>query len=238
MKPSPPLLDQPLSEPEQDRLALFLSGLSNPDALSFEALDGFLCAIAVGPVSILPSEYLPAIWGGELVGGDAFEDEASATFVFTSVMRHLNSIIHAFQRDGVYLPWMEEPASGLRLGQPWALGFMRAVNLRRLEWAPLIEDEYQGGSVLPIALLSGEVDPDWLARPATEKEQEKHAELMIAGCAGIYRYFLGSRGLAPADLRPAEPVRRSGPKVGRNDPCPCGSGRKFKLCCGAGGVRH
>lgn len=29
----------------------------------------------------------------------------------------------------------------------------------------------------------------------------------------------------------ARPVRRSGPKVGRNDPCPCGSGRKFKHCC-------
>jgi len=28
------------------------------------------------------------------------------------------------------------------------------------------------------------------------------------------------------------PVRRSEPKVGRNDPCPCGSGKKFKKCCG------
>lgn len=27
-------------------------------------------------------------------------------------------------------------------------------------------------------------------------------------------------------------VRRSAPKVGRNDPCPCGSGKKFKQCCG------
>jgi uncharacterized protein YecA (UPF0149 family) len=26
-------------------------------------------------------------------------------------------------------------------------------------------------------------------------------------------------------------VRRAGPKVGRNDPCPCGSGQKFKKCC-------
>jgi len=31
---------------------------------------------------------------------------------------------------------------------------------------------------------------------------------------------------------PATPARRSGPKVGRNDPCPCGSGKKFKKCCG------
>lgn len=29
-----------------------------------------------------------------------------------------------------------------------------------------------------------------------------------------------------------EPVRRAEPKVGRNDPCPCGSGRKYKKCCG------
>jgi SEC-C motif domain protein len=28
------------------------------------------------------------------------------------------------------------------------------------------------------------------------------------------------------------PVRASGPKVGRNDPCPCGSGKKYKHCCG------
>ena len=31
----------------------------------------------------------------------------------------------------------------------------------------------------------------------------------------------------------AEPVRRKGPQVGRNDPCPCGSGKKYKKCCGA-----
>jgi preprotein translocase subunit SecA len=35
----------------------------------------------------------------------------------------------------------------------------------------------------------------------------------------------------PADIAIA-PVR-SGPKVGRNDPCPCGSGKKYKACCGA-----
>jgi preprotein translocase subunit SecA len=29
-----------------------------------------------------------------------------------------------------------------------------------------------------------------------------------------------------------EPVRREGKKVGRNDPCPCGSGKKYKKCCG------
>ena len=29
-----------------------------------------------------------------------------------------------------------------------------------------------------------------------------------------------------------EPYRNEGPKIGRNDPCPCGSGKKYKNCCG------
>ena len=37
-------------------------------------------------------------------------------------------------------------------------------------------------------------------------------------------YYLDGKG--------QQPVRRETPKVGRNDPCPCGSGKKFKKCCG------
>ena len=29
---------------------------------------------------------------------------------------------------------------------------------------------------------------------------------------------------------PSEPIVRAGPRVGRNDPCPCGSGKKYKKC--------
>ena len=36
---------------------------------------------------------------------------------------------------------------------------------------------------------------------------------------------------APAKV---ETVVHEGPKIGRNDPCPCGSGKKYKKCCGAG----
>ncbi|MGE0628861.1 MAG: SEC-C metal-binding domain-containing protein [Hyphomicrobiaceae bacterium] len=33
------------------------------------------------------------------------------------------------------------------------------------------------------------------------------------------------------DFAPVRQVVRGGPKIGRNDPCPCGSGRKYKKCC-------
>ncbi|MGY8656098.1 MAG: preprotein translocase subunit SecA [Verrucomicrobiia bacterium] len=38
---------------------------------------------------------------------------------------------------------------------------------------------------------------------------------------------------AAAEIEKAQPIQ-SGPKVGRNDPCPCGSGKKYKKCCGRG----
>lgn len=34
------------------------------------------------------------------------------------------------------------------------------------------------------------------------------------------------------ELVAQKPVMREGPRVGRNDPCPCGSGKKYKKCCG------
>lgn len=43
-------------------------------------------------------------------------------------------------------------------------------------------------------------------------------------------------GEAPSEEKAPkrEPVKRKEPKIGRNDPCPCGSGLKYKNCCGKG----
>ena len=40
--------------------------------------------------------------------------------------------------------------------------------------------------------------------------------------------FIDGKIIGPA------PIRREQPKIGRNDPCPCGSGKKYKKCCGRG----
>ena len=59
---------------------------------------------------------------------------------------------------------------------------------------------------------------------ALEKEfaRKKQRELAAAQMAG------GSTASQPSQ-------RRTGEKVGRNDPCPCGSGKKYKKCHGAEG---
>jgi preprotein translocase subunit SecA len=44
-----------------------------------------------------------------------------------------------------------------------------------------------------------------------------------------------ARMAGAGDRQPVQQVVRGAAKVGRNDPCPCGSGKKYKKCCGAGG---
>jgi SEC-C motif domain protein len=57
------------------------------------------------------------------------------------------------------------------------------------------------------------------------------------GERGAWRFVDGDTGARLVDQRPptssSQPVPQSAPKVGRNDPCPCGSGKKYKKCCGA-----
>jgi len=46
-------------------------------------------------------------------------------------------------------------------------------------------------------------------------------------------FATASAGAGGGDGQAPQPVRRVGPKVGRNEPCPCGSGKKYKKCCAA-----
>jgi hypothetical protein len=83
-----------------------------------------------------------------------------------------------------------------------------------------IEDAYAYGPEDPPEL------DDWLDLYGEGPEEEADVDLEeLAAQRDL---------LAPLDgLAPAEGPLRSDPKVGRNDPCPCGSGKKFKKCCGA-----
>ena len=68
--------------------------------------------------------------------------------------------------------------------------------------------------------------------PVSAEAREKLIIGAAAGVTGIYRYFEAQRLVQKQLFGNAATVRRFTPKVGRNDQCPCGSGRKFKQCCG------
>ena len=77
-------------------------------------------------------------------------------------------------------------------------------------------------------------DPEMRPKPITPDKREQAIALMAAGLMSAYKYFRKER---EGNLGVHAPEsRRSNPKVGRNDPCPCGSGEKYKKCCGSATV--
>ncbi len=73
-------------------------------------------------------------------------------------------------------------------------------------------------------------------------QNSKRGEYVTETCASQgWHYIIGIEPDKPEDitdleraLNPPEPAKSD--KVSRNDPCPCGSGKKYKKCCGAAGI--
>lgn len=68
---------------------------------------------------------------------------------------------------------------------------------------------------------------EFSARYRTEGNEQEHLE------TAVFTREAGEWVYAGQMATQGQTVRRESPKVGRNDPCPCGSGKKYKKCCGA-----
>jgi uncharacterized protein len=235
----------PLSEAELDQLAERLERIKNDDALSFEGLDGFFCALIASPDRVAPSAYLPIILGGEQGSSEFFAnlDEANATVGL--ILRYWNSILTDLEKESVHAPCTFDVEPGQVPGRAWARGFMRGVALAPEGWDELFENEEEG-DLFAIALVAGEIDPEWPKEPVTKQLEDDVLMSLAVGFARSYRYFAEARsenaGAVFADTLEDEGLGedyypetyvRPEPKVGRNDACPCGSGKKFKRCCGS-----
>jgi uncharacterized protein len=151
-------------------------------------------------------------------------------------MRYWNQIVDDFSHEIVHLPYIEEPGTDGILGRDWARGYLRGTRLAPDGWGRLFQDEGEG-LALTIPVVAGEVDPHWPLQPQTKEGREESLKMMVAAAGRAYRYFEADRrAFADAARVAAAPYERDEPKVGRNEPCPCGSGKKFKKCCGAPGV--
>lgn len=208
---------------------------------NMEALDGFFAALACCPEMIMPSEYLPVIQSGETDDGDlTFENMEEANRFMALVSQHWNHVNHQLNEEEVYLPLVLGDERGNHQGSnDWAKGFITGTHLRHEIWSELIDDEENSGPIVPIMALAYENHPDPDMRPFKEPiDDEKRQELMIGSAAGVMRihaYFLKQRDAYLPEVRPFIRTRQ---KIGRNAPCPCGSGLKYKKCCGSSLTLH
>jgi len=228
--------NRPITEAEYDHIASVLNRFRDKLVMNLEMLDGFFAALICGPDLVLPSEYLPQIWGGDMPDQKAFANQQELQQFLDLVMRHWNMIAHTLRAGDVYLPLLLENEQGIVHANDWALGFMRGMALRQVDWSELVNDEERGGPLVPIFALANEhhIDPEMrpYKEPVSAQLREKLIVSFAAGVTSIYRYFAPHRRALAREARESTTYRRTTQKIGRNDPCSCGSGKKFKHCCG------
>jgi uncharacterized protein len=165
-----------------------------------------------------------------------------ANVTMSLLMRYWNPTIADLERESIHFPYVVEPGTDGILGRAWARGFMRGTRLAPAGWDELWQEENEG-QVMMIPIVAREVDPAWPKEPLTKEKSDESLQWMIAGAGRAYRYFAEARqgfvdGVADEDFDEEfdgeelddedyypETYVRPEPKIGRNEPCPCGSGK-------------
>jgi uncharacterized protein len=227
--------NEPLSDAEIQALDEFLMSDSTPEeVLSVDELHGYLTAIVCCPVPVMPSDWLNGIW--QTKEGPPFESAAQAQEITSLVMRMHNDIADALGVGEAFGPLMLESTlqSGETVVDPqgWCWGFMEGMRSQFDAWEPYLDTLNE--LVVPIAVLArvGGDDPELQKLLEDEQKIAQLTDGIAESAAAIYAY---GRSIADG---PRLPFRRQTAKVGRNDPCPCGSGKKYKKCCGADTSLH
>jgi uncharacterized protein len=185
----------PLSGPiDLDALDDYLMSDHAPDnSMGLSDLDGFLTGIVVGPELILPSEWLPVIWGGD---EPEFQTEAEMRTVLGTIMGRYNEIVTCLDSEPedfepIFLVGPEDEV----IAFDWAAGFLDAVALRSNAWEPLITHDRAGIMMLPILLLNGEAELDAGADGAIDEEAFlAEVPAVIPACvAGIHDFWKKKR---------------------------------------------
>jgi hypothetical protein len=129
-----------------------------------------------------------------------------------------------------YFLWLAREGLEREPSQVWNSLAADSADIEALPLFPELRRAYDDGLIEPQFMNRSELDEVEAAPRGRllEKTRERHPPIDdVVGATAWWGRFED----APASAVPAEPYRAS-PKVGRNEPCPCGSGRKFKKCCG------
>jgi uncharacterized protein len=247
----------PMTEAELEQLDTFLAGQLVPhNGMSLEILDGFLSALVVGPELVMPSEYLPHVWGDAPAAWD-LEEATTGTNLVVGLWNHIAWRVHqpiqeegdlesqAFLMPALALPVGEEgddaedqdPLAGVPDDFPfaagWARGFLLGVSLRGEAWADWLEGRVDFQDDLSMVAALSVIDDQQAREMDLPEEVVMTLEERLQSAVELPG-MLHDLNLLRLQGMVRKPIRREA-TPGRNDPCSCGSGKKFKKCCGAGG---
>lgn len=214
---------------------VLMSNRTPEDSLLLSDLDGFLHGLAAGPEFIMPSEWLPHVWGH---GEPAFADEDEAKRVLGAIIERYQEIDRELDR-GLHAdpdPLFWHGSAGEAIVLDWADGFMEAVGLRRQRWQRLFDDPQGREMIAPIAahcVDENKIPPYGLEIPNWRQYREQAPDPSCDAVIAIADFWRYGAGLYQANNRNSHQAAVDRRKVGRNELCPCGSGKKYKRCRGA-----
>jgi len=221
-------------------LLLFLGSDGMPESvMSVMCLHGFFSALAIYPLTITADLWLPLVWD---VTGDGMEPEFSS---FEEVKKGMglvyayhNSVVRQLsEKPEEYVPLYElvdfESDKEEELAvRDWAFGFILGAMIDKGVFERTFSDRDTHLLLAPMVMLAGMHD-DIEGLP-----EDEQVVLMEELPGELGDYVLDLQGFWEpwrkeylAGLGKDRTVRTT-VRVGRNDKCPCGSGKKYKKCCG------
>jgi uncharacterized protein len=152
-------------------------------------------------------------------------------------MSRYNEILRQVE-ENTFEPIFWTTSDDMVIAADWAEGFVMAIGLRQEAWDPLFKAKDDALMLFPILALCGDENGESAFGLDVEAEDEiwEEAPAVLPACVMAIAAFWRERSAGrPGNLRTERVTHgaRVAPKPGRNDPCPCGSGKKFKKCCGA-----
>ena len=242
---------RPLSDPEIARLDALLGEIDPEQSMAVEEFDGFCAALACCPEPIPREEWLPLVLGESDRALTALKGLGADAALIKLIDRHRESVVVDLSSGEGFAPVLSQDEEGKTWGHAWAIGFARGMALRSEAWDDLETDEEVADALDPLMRLvneaqgqqtaafdnepaestqAGETEEDledW--PPIAEDERPTVIHDMLDGVQDVFAFFAPARRKALAP----RPVRRDARvQAGRNDPCPCGSGKKYKHCHG------
>ena len=234
-----------MSDAEVSELDVLLGTIPEErDPLDVVMLDGYLVGVLLQPDVVLPSAWLPLVFDAEGRDQALPGDLADAQRITELIMRRYNELAACIAAREPFDPIvfeLEDEHDEARTGKDgiaalsfWAAGFTTALNaFPSLQDAAEADDDLAATMIGILRHLPFDPDVPADAREELEREQDEIAREMPLADLDDALDDVVECVLEIAEItRPNRPVTRAGPKVGRNDPCPCGSGRKYKACHG------
>lgn len=224
-------------------LSGFLSSSQRPtNTFTYPQLAGFLFGLANGPELIQPSEWISLVFNDQEA---QYETADEAECVTQAMMALYNDCVRTRSGGARSLPpgcevrpiLMENLKTTAPLSQ-WAQGFGIAYDYLSEVWEAYIPDELDeelGALLMTLTFFSSPTLAEvYYKETKGNRSFEQFAQSMLEvfpDAMGAFAHL--GRSIYQARLEAGEFNRESVPavKIGRNDPCPCGSGKKYKKCC-------